>query len=188
MHPLTEAPPPSTIRRRTVLRVLVLLAALIALLPFVTSSGPAPATGVPTSAFEWGDAAACAVDGARDEVRCYASEAEMDAAEAEIPPAIVAGDGDVMAAALRCDGWIKLYDSTYFGGRTLYFRDMHWWQQLSTYGFENRAESLRTSDCQVTVATRDYGQGTLRTYRGGYRSFHDLSYHNNRVSSIYIQK
>lgn len=176
-------------RRRLGLRIAVLLAALLAMLPVVLSSGPAPAQGVPTASFEWGDHAACAVDAARDVVRCYDSEAEMDAAEADIPPAAVAGDGDVLAAGVpRCRGWIKLYDKRWFQGRTLYFRDMHWWQQLRTYGFANRAESLRTSDCQVTVASRDYGQGTRRTFRGGYRSYSDLSWHKNRVASIYIQK
>ena len=64
---------------------------------------------------------------------------------------------------------------------------MYWWQNLRNYGFNNRAESIRTSDCQVTVASSDHGQGTRRTYRSGYQSYSSLSWHGNRVSSIYLQ-
>lgn len=147
------------------------------------------------SGFDWGDAQACAVFSATD-VRCYASEAAMEAATSA---ASQSGSGSdsllapttlstaVLYCANRSDLWLYLYEHGNYGGRVLKFRDAGLWQNLLPWDFNDKTSSWKnTTYCTVYLAEHENGGGAWLTLPARSQSSYIGDAWNDRVSSLYI--
>ncbi|MFL5962176.1 MAG: hypothetical protein ACJ757_04710 [Gaiellaceae bacterium] len=84
---------------------------------------------------------------------------------------------------------MRLFADANYGGRELDFYDRGYWQNLSTWGFDNQLSSYMVGACGVYLA--DFSNGGGSWYPGNTSAGHHepgmLSGWNDRVSSIYIQ-
>jgi len=181
--------------RRTVIAAAVALAALVTLL----SSGPAAASGDAghdrsnvVATFEgsvihladgWGEAQACASDDGRT-ARCYRSEAEMDAVEAE---SAVPGWSRGGIARAACSGPLRLYRAANYGGSVLQLSVQGQYINLAGYGFDNDTSSYRIGPCGARFYDTATGGGLYPgSTTAGASSPTMAAGWDNRISSIRI--
>lgn len=129
----------------------------------------------------WGDAHACAEIDAT--VTCYRTEADMDAAIAELstastPAASSTAVSDTRQAAFRvgpvafaggivtaatCSTSLRLYRSTSYTGSVLLLTSRSIIHNMSTYGFDNDVSSYKVGACSSTFWAGANGSGTVYT-------------------------
>lgn len=151
-----------------------------------TSSSPSPSLAL----FEgrtidlsqgWGEAQACLVFSGGGIIECFRDRDGLHAREAQL-----AGSSAMLAA---CSSPLRLYADIYYGGRELALYDRGYWQNLSTWSFDNQLSSYKVGACGVRLAENANGGGAWypgNTSAGAWEPFM-LSGWDNRVSSIYIQ-
>lgn len=131
---------------RKPLTVASLVAAAVAVVPAVPADAAPP--GVTATYHDrsinlrngWSTARSCVVTAAA--TRCYASNAEADAA---IGATIGATAPQQRAAVPACaSGWLCLYEHNDGGGRRLIFQS-EGWQSLVPYGFDRQTSSWRNA-------------------------------------------
>lgn len=134
----------------------------------------------------WGDARACVVARSAGVVECFPDQAGMLARESQLQAQIAASPE---IAAASCSSPLRLYADASYGGRELDFYDRGYWQNLSTWTFDNQLSSYKVGACGVYLA--DYANGGGSWYPGTTSPGHSepsmLSGWNDRISSIYIQ-
>lgn len=125
----------------------------------------------------WGDAHACSSDGVT--ARCYASEAEMDAAEGPLVQRAPLADCALPA--------VRLYPSTGFGGDVLQITTRYTLINLAGHGFNNVTSSYRIGACDAYFYDTTTG-GT--GYPGSTTAWSSASSMwsgwDNAVGSVYI--
>lgn len=143
--------------------------------------------------FDWGNAKACAVL-SPSEVKCFGSEAAMEAATSE-SGVISTSDFDSVSTmstasvycANRSDLWLYLYEHANFGGRVLKFRDSNIWQNLTVWDFNDKTSSWRNDTyCTVYLAEHINGGGALLSLPARSSSSYIGDAWNDRASSLYI--
>lgn len=168
----------------------------LALFPaFGHAASPPPPTPPSIATFEghqidlskgWGDAHACLVARSAGIVECFSDQASLQARESLLQTQF-ASSPDVAAAT--CSTPLRLYADSSYGGRELDFYDRGYWQNLSTWSFDNQLSSYKVGACGVYLADGSNGGGSW--YPGNTSPGHNepsmLSGWNDRVSSIYIQ-
>ena len=134
----------------------------------------------------WGDARACLVAPGGGFVECFRDQAGLLARESVLH-AQIASSPDI--AATSCSSPLRLFADASYGGRELDFYDRGYWQNLSTWSFDNQLSSYKVGACGVYLA--DYANGGGSWYPGNTSPGHGepsmLSGWNDRISSIYIQ-
>ncbi|MCA1711903.1 MAG: peptidase inhibitor family I36 protein [Actinobacteria bacterium] len=117
----------------------------------------------------WQGARACAVTSSTY-AECFDSFEEMEAATNDdaTAPLVLAWDGaaPVERLAADCAGdnsrWLYLYEHVNFGGRVLKFNDVGYWQNLTTYDFNDQLSSWwNTTLCDARIAQDTNGGGWL---------------------------
>jgi hypothetical protein len=142
----------------------------------------------------WFEATACMVWRAVDVVECFRSVEALDNREAEIRQGIEA-DGvtetELSALAASCSSPLRLFEHTTYGGRELRFYDRGYWQNLTSWSFNDELSSYKVGACSVHLAEHIGGGGYW--YPGDTSAFHwepamsaGSTNWNDRVSSIYI--
>ena len=169
---------------------------LASLLAVGVAAATHPPTGLPSVAlFEgkqidlskgWGDARACLVARTANVVECFRDQAGLLARESALQAQIAASPE---IAASSCSSPLRLYADSSYGGRELDFYDRGYWQNLSTWSFDNQTSSYKVGSCGVYLA--DYANGGGSWYPENTSPGHDepamASGWDNRISSIYIQ-
>lgn len=134
----------------------------------------------------WGDARACLVAHGAGVVECFRDQAGLVARESQLQAQIASSPE---LAATTCSSPLRLFADASYGGRELDFYDRGYWQNLSSWSFDNQLSSYRVGACGVYLA--DYVNGGGSWYPGNTSAGHDeptmLSGWNDRISSIYIQ-
>lgn len=135
----------------------------------------------------WGDAQACLVYRAAGLVECFRDRAGLNTREQQLSAQI--GADSVAMASTTCSTPLRLFADAGYGGRELDFYDRGYWQNLSTWSFDNQLSSYKTGACAVYLA--DYADGGGSWYPGNTGANHGessmLSGWNDRISSIFIQ-
>jgi hypothetical protein len=130
----------------------------------------------------WGDAQACLVDHAAGDIECFRNRADLYARESQF-------ETNAASPAITCSTPLRLFADASYGGRELDFYDRGYWQNLSTWSFDNQLSSYKVGACGVYLAENDNGGGSL--YPGNTSAGHNepsmLSGWNDRASSIYIR-
>ena len=120
---------------------------------------------------DWGEARACLVWRQGGVMECFRSEAALDAREAQLrggrpaPAPKQEPSGDVTTAyasysySYYCSSSLRLYEHNWYGGRRLSFWDRGYWQNLSTYGFDNSTSSYIVGACYAHLAEHANGGG-----------------------------
>lgn len=133
----------------------------------------------------WGDAHACLVAHIAGVVECFRDRSGMLARESQLQAQFASPE----IAAVSCSSPLRLFADPSYGGRELDFYDRGYWQNLSTWSFDNQLSSYKVGACGVYLA--DYANGGGSWYPGNTSPGHDepsmLLGWNDRVSSIYIQ-
>jgi hypothetical protein len=134
----------------------------------------------------WGDARACLVARGAGVVECFRDQGGLLVRESQLQAQIASSP---TVAATTCSSPLRLYADASYGGRELDFYDRGYWQNLSTWSFDNQLSSYKVGSCGVYLA--DYANGGGSWYPGNTSPGHDepsmLSGWNDRISSIYIQ-
>jgi hypothetical protein len=134
----------------------------------------------------WGDARACLVARGAGVVECFRDQAGLATRESQFQAQIASSP---VLAATSCSSPLRLFADASYGGRELDFYDRGYWQNLSTWSFDNQLSSYKVGACGVYLA--DYANGGGSWYPGNTSAGHDeptmLSGWNDRISSIYIQ-
>jgi hypothetical protein len=132
----------------------------------------------------WGNARACLVDEAVGLIQCFSDEADLRAAEAQLPDS----SATTLSPAASCTAPLRLYADGSYGGRELDFYDRGYWQNLSTWSFDNQTSSYQVGFCAVDLADGANGGGSW--YPGNTNAGHGepsmQSGWSDRISSIYI--
>lgn len=165
----------------------------LAVIGMVAVAGLAPAhAGSDSTTFDWGNAKACAVFSV-DDVRCYPSEAAMEATTAKESSSPSSSDSvSTMSTASgycagRSDLWLYLYEHSNFGGRVLKFRDTNIWQNLTVWDFNDKTSAWRNDTyCYVDLAEHINGAGLWLTLLPRTSNSYIGDVWNDRVSSLYI--
>lgn len=129
----------------------------------------------------WGEAQACLVISHAHPIECFRDHDGLYAREREL-----AGSASLLAS---CSSPLRLYAEIYYGGRELALYDRGYWQNLSTWSFDNQLSSYKVGACGVRLAENAFGGGSWypgSTTAGSWEPFM-LSGWDNRISSIYIQ-
>ena len=112
---------------------------------------------------DWGEARACLIWRQGGVVECFRTAQALDAFSAQLARERGRPDptsGDIAAFSLwSCNGALRLFDYSYYGGRQLSFWDRGYWQNLSDYGFDDRTSSYAVGGCYVHLAEHPYGGG-----------------------------
>ncbi len=179
----------SRIRRLTVAATLTL-----ALFAAQAASGASAPTPTPAQ-FEgqtidlaqgWGQARACLVYQQAGIVECFRDRAGLQAREQQLA---ASGVLPRVSAAAACSSPLRLSTDIYYGGRELALYDRGYWQNLSTWSFDNQTSSYKVGGCGVHLA--DYANGGGSWYPGntsaGWWEPFMLSGWDNRISSVYLQ-
>ena len=146
----------------------------------------------------WDGAGACSVTSEAG-VRCFESAEEMAAAtgsragsrpQARESTVSAESEATVSAASVDCNGipyyWFYLYEHPNFGGRIIQFNDVNFWQNLSHYGFDNRASAYwNDTDCYVYLADGAWGGGAIWAIPPVWWQA-TIGWWDNRPSSLYI--
>lgn len=176
--------------RRLIATALAGLAVLVVLAEPAAASGRFSRLSPSLALFEgrtidlsqgWGEAQGCLVFNGAGIVECFRSGDALHAREAKL-----AGSSAMLAA---CSSPLRLYTDIYCGGRELALYDRGYWQNLSTWSFDDQLSSYKVGACGVRLAENAYGGGAWypgSTSGGSWEPFM-LSGWDNRVSSIYIQ-
>lgn len=176
-------------------RVLVaaaVLALAAVLIPVVAFAGGTPAGPIATFngtqidlSKGWGAAQACFV--ANGDVECFADRAGLLAREQQL--AATQSSTTASVATTSCSTPLRLYADASYGGRELDFYDEGYWQNLSTWSFDNQTSSFKVGACAVDLADGTNGGGSW--YPGstgaGATASTMASGWNDRISSIFIQ-
>jgi hypothetical protein len=129
----------------------------------------------------WGEAQACVVFDADRIAECFRDVATLHARETEL-----ASDVSILAS---CSTPLRLFANTGYGGQELEIYTRGVWQNLSTWGFDNKLSSYKVGACGAHLAENANGGGSW--YPGntgaGAQSSSMLSGWDNRVSSVYLQ-
>jgi hypothetical protein len=129
----------------------------------------------------WGEAQACVVFDAERVAECFRDVATLHARETEL-----ASEVSILAS---CSTPLRLFANTGYGGQELDIYTRGVWQNLSTWGFDNKLSSYKVGACDSYFAENANGGGSW--YPGdtsaGAQSSSMLSGWDNRVSSIYLQ-
>jgi hypothetical protein len=172
----------------------VILAALLVVmaLPAMGAAGSAATSPPSIARFEggwidlsngWGEATACLVY--KGATECFRDRAALLERESELQ-AQMAESQTILAS---CSTALRLYQYASYGGRELVFYDRGYWQNLSTWSFDNQLSSYKVGACGVYLADGANGSGSW--YPGNTSAGHNepsmSSGWDNRVSSIYIQ-
>ena len=141
-------------------------------------------------ASSWGEAQACVVWKAERIAECFRTEAAMDAFLADLDAQQRESNGIPAAnASSTCSGYLRLYDGSSYGTPVLSLRDRYQWQNLSSFGFNQKVSSFKVGPCATDFA--DYANGGGGWYPWYLTEAYDqassmISGWNNDVSSIYI--
>ena len=179
-------------RNRNAVRLFAVLV-ITTVIPATGNVARAEARAPGTASFEgrtidlsngWGEAAACATDGAT--TRCFRSEADMDRFLAvDAPAQLKTSEGATSFSG--CSTALRLYDGSGFAGSVLNVSISGVWVNLSTYGFDNRTSSYRVGACSSYFAENASGGGAW--YPGNTAAWAQASSMtagwNDRVSSVY---
>lgn len=153
-----------------------------------TSSPPSPSLAV----FEgrtidlsqgWGEAQACLVFTQARIVECFRNRAGLRTRENAL------AGSPALTTLAACSSPLRLYADIYYGGRELALYDRGYWQNLSTWSFDNQLSSYKVGACGVRLAENSNGGGAWypgNTTAGAWEPFM-LSGWDNRVSSVYLQ-
>jgi hypothetical protein len=129
----------------------------------------------------WGEAQACVVFEADRLAECFRDAATLHARETEL-----ASEVSILAS---CSTPLRLFANTGYGGQELDIYTRGVWQNLSTWGFDNKLSSYKVGACGSHFAENANGGGSW--YPGntgaGAQSSSMLSGWDNRVSSVYLQ-
>lgn len=129
----------------------------------------------------WGDARTCVVFDVDRVAECYRDAATLHARETELTSEV-----SILAS---CSTPLRLYANTGFAGQELAIYTRGIWQNLSTWGFDNKLSSYKVGACGSHLAENANGGGSW--YPGntgaGAQSSSMLSGWDNRVSSVYLQ-
>ncbi|MDJ0790558.1 MAG: hypothetical protein QNJ71_01555 [Acidimicrobiia bacterium] len=151
---------------------------------------------------DWKQAKACLVWQTRGIVKCMRTEKQLerwlDALDLALGyqddvnavEAFSATGGYAVRAGAKCSTTLKLYDYTNMGGASLYMRDRGYWQNLSSYGFNQRVSSFKVGACSTIMADYNNGGGARMpsSYTKAWRLIYSMpSGWNNDVSSVYIR-
>lgn len=152
---------------------------------------PGPNTPASLASFEgkkidlskdWGAAKSCVVWRAQGVVSCFRSSQERDAA-ARVLEARATG----RVAAASCSTPLDLYQDSDRKGRDLKFYDRGYWQNLSSYSFDNLTSSYWTGACSAHLAENSGGGGYWYPGNTGPNHIENVSIAwNDRISSIFI--
>lgn len=134
----------------------------------------------------WGDARTCVVWDQDGETTCFRTEQAADAAVARrdraaaraamvdattTAPSLVAtsprdrwSDLPRVQLTSTCSGWLTLYEHSGYAGRSLWFRDRGYYQDLAAWGFANQTSSFRVGPCGATF--RDGGWSSYPGWTG----------------------
>jgi hypothetical protein len=174
-----------------------LAAFMLALLPATSFAAVAAAPQADASTFAlfegklidlsqgWSEAQACFVDQSRGVIECFRDRADLQIRETQIETQTNAP----ATITATCSSPLRLFADASYGGRELDFYDRGYWQNLSTWGFDNQLSSYKVGACGVYLADSANGGGSW--YPGSTSAGHSepsmVSGWNDRVSSIYIQ-
>jgi hypothetical protein len=174
-----------------------LAALVLALTPAATQARTVSASGASQSVaiFEggqidlshgWGDAKACVVHDGGNTVECFRDRASLLVREDQLQSRTAAAP---TTATTTCSTPLRLFADSNYGGRELDFYDRGYWQNLSTWSFDNQLSSYKVGGCAVYLADGANGGGSW--YPGNATAGHwepaMVSGWNDRISSIYIQ-
>lgn len=106
----------------------------------------------------WGDAQACLVYRAAGLVECFRDRVSLDAREQQLDAQI--STDSVATASTTCSTPLRLFADAGYGGRELDFYDRGYWQNLSTWSFDNQLSSYKTGACAVYLADSTNGDGS----------------------------
>jgi hypothetical protein len=126
----------------------------------------------------WGTAKVCSVY-ADSSTFCFDDEKQADHHSARYAPlARARAAGAAVGRAAQCEGeWLKLYDGPGLTGKVLRFRDISVTQNLSDWGFANRAESFNNFlACNATGYMDPNGGGPQYKYMEGWVNPDCVSY------------
>src|SRR6266496_2950245 len=116
----------------------------------------------------WGDARACLVARVASVVECFRDQAGLASRESQLQAQIASSPE---LAATSCSGPLRLFADASYGGRELDFYDRGYWQNLSTWSFDNQLSSYKVGACGVYLA--DYANGGGSWYPGNTSAGHD---------------
>lgn len=144
---------------------------------------------------DWEGASSCVIWRSGGIVQCFGTPAEAESLVNEVvdavsttsrPSDLTAGPHPTAACSRSC---LHIYEHTNFGGRDLHFCDRGYWQNLTSYGFNDELSSYKTGVHSVHLATNTGGNGAwypgntgVCVAAGGMSSGW-----NDRISSIYIK-
>jgi hypothetical protein len=136
----------------------------------------------------WGDAQACLIDRAAGIAECFRASTGLQAREAQLAMTTPAPS----IALASCSSPLRLFADSNYGGRELDLYDRGYWQNLSTWGFDNVLSSYKVGACSVHLAENANGGGYW--YPGNTNAGHSepamtagSTNWDNRVSSAYLQ-
>ena len=180
--------------RRFVIAAVAAVVLTLALSTGVATASPPPQSSGTLALFEgklvdlsqgWGAAQACLVYQGGGVIECFRDRTGLQAREAELEPQVAPS----AIPNVSCSSPLRLYADSSYGGRELDFYDRGYWQNLSTWGFDNQLSSYRVGACGVYLADGTNGGGSW--YPGNTSPGHGepsmASGWSDRVSSIYIQ-
>lgn len=183
-------------QRSGVVAAFAALALALAPGPALARGDAAPAPSASIAMFEgkpidlskgWGDAQACVVYQAAGIAECFRTSEGLATRERQLEAQIAASR--TATAAAGCSSPLRLFASANYAGRELHFYDRGYWQNLSTWSFDNQLSSYKVGACGVYLA--DLGAGGGSWYPGstsaGRSAASMLSGWNDRISSIFIQ-
>lgn len=136
----------------------------------------------------WGDAQACLIDRAAGVAECFRDRTGLHARAAQLGMTTAAPS----IALASCSSPLRLFADSNYGGRELDRYDRGYWQNLSTWGFDNVLSSYKVGTCSVHLAENANGGGYW--YPGNTNAGHSepamtagSTNWDNRVSSAYLQ-
>lgn len=143
-------------------------------------------------AVSWGDAQSCVVWKQGGVAECFRTEQEGNNLVSQIELSMseetgpAAAPNPLLACSRNC---LHIYQHSNFGGRDLTFCDRGYWQNLTSYGFNDELSSFKTGSHGVHLAEHTGGGGNW--YPGNTDACVSAggmsSGWNDRVSSIYIR-
>ncbi|MFI0242045.1 hypothetical protein [Streptomyces sp. NPDC016845] len=132
---------------------------------------------------DWGAAKVCMVWKGRGVAECFRTKAEQEARAQQLLS--TASSQQLLAA---CSTALDLYQDNNRGGRNLKFYDRGYWQNLTTYNFNDATSSYWTGACTAHLAENTGGGGYWYPGNTGPNHIENSmrSGWNDRVSSIKI--
>lgn len=130
----------------------------------------------------WDGAKACLVWRARGILECFATDAQLSQAEAQLQSA------GAESATSTCTSPLNLYSGTDYSGLHLALYDRGYWQELSYYGWADLTVSFIGGACGFHLADGTWGSGYWYPgYTGPYAYASDMGSWDDTVQSVYIE-